>query len=194
MRMQEIQNRRPLVQCITNAVTVNDCANILLAAGASPTMAHHPQEAAEISAGCDALVCNFGAIADYEAMKSAALMATKLRHPIVIDPVGVSGALIEGRHYYDAFVLGAKSNGVYALVQKSSKLTAPILAFSSQTVTATKPSGAEEMRYTVDGTDPRYSDSAKVYTAGVAMTSGATFRVAAFAEGKFTSDVVDRMC
>ena len=69
---QEIQNRRPLVQCITNAVTVNDCANILLAAGASPTMAHHPQEAAEISAGCDALVCNFGAIADYEAMKSAA--------------------------------------------------------------------------------------------------------------------------
>ena len=53
---QEIQNRRPLVQCITNAVTVNDCANILLAAGASPTMAHHPQEAAEISAGCDAPV------------------------------------------------------------------------------------------------------------------------------------------
>ena len=35
---QEIQNRRPLVQCITNAVTVNDCANILLAAGASPTI------------------------------------------------------------------------------------------------------------------------------------------------------------
>ena len=89
---QEIQNRRPLVQCITNAVTVNDCANILLAAGASPTMAHHPQEAAEISAGCDALVCNFGAIADYEAMKSAALMATRLGHPIVIDPVGVSGS------------------------------------------------------------------------------------------------------
>lgn len=55
-------------------------------------MAHHPQEAAEISAGCDALVCNFGAIADYEAMKSAALMATRLGHPIVIDPVGVSGS------------------------------------------------------------------------------------------------------
>lgn len=64
----------------------------MLAAGASPTMAHHPQEAVEISAGCDALVCNFGAIADYEAMKSAALMATKLGHPIVIDPVGVSGS------------------------------------------------------------------------------------------------------
>lgn len=89
---QEIQNRRPLVQCITNAVTVNDCANILLAAGASPTMAHHLKEAAEISAGCDALVCNFGATADYEAMKIAALMARRLGHPIVIDPVGVSGS------------------------------------------------------------------------------------------------------
>lgn len=127
--------------------------------------------------------------------KNSVLMPYKISDAKVHnDPVGVSGALIEGRHYYDAFVLGAKSKGVYALVQKSSKLTAPILAFSSQTVTATKPSGAEEMRYTVDGTDPRYSDSAKVYTAGVAMTSGATFRVAAFAEGKFTSDVVDRTC
>lgn len=89
---QEIQNRRPLVQCITNAVTVNDCANILLAAGASPTMAHHSLEAAEIAAGCDALVCNFGAIADYEAMEKAALTAGKLGHPIMIDPVGVSGS------------------------------------------------------------------------------------------------------
>lgn len=89
---REIQKRHPLVQCITNAVTVNDCANILLAAGASPTMAHHPLEAAEIAAGCDALVCNFGAIADYEAMEKAALTARAMRHPVVIDPVGVSGS------------------------------------------------------------------------------------------------------
>ncbi len=38
----KIQEERPIIHCITNAVTVNDCANILLAAGASPTMAHHP--------------------------------------------------------------------------------------------------------------------------------------------------------
>ena len=127
--------------------------------------------------------------------KNSVLMPYKISDAKVHnDPVGVSGALIEGRHYYDAFVLGAKSKGVYALVQKSSKLTAPILAISSMAVTATKPSGAEEMRYTVDGTDPRYSDSAKVYTSAVTMTSGATFRVVAFAEGKFTSDVADKTC
>ena len=56
-----MEQKRPIVHCITNAVTVNDCANILLAVGASPTMAHHPMEAAEITQGATSLVCNFGA-------------------------------------------------------------------------------------------------------------------------------------
>ena len=88
----KIQEERPIIHCITNAVTVNDCANILLAAGASPTMAHHPLEVEEITAGTKALVCNFGAIADYEAMEKAARVAGELGHAIVIDPVGVSGS------------------------------------------------------------------------------------------------------
>lgn len=89
---QEIQNRRPLVQCITNAVTVNDCANILLAAGASPTMAHHPLEVEEITEGAAALVCNLGAIADFEAMEKAGKKADEMGHAIVLDPVGISGS------------------------------------------------------------------------------------------------------
>ena len=89
---EKIQQKRPIIHCITNAVTVNDCANILLAAGASPTMAHHPCEVEEITAGTAALICNFGAISDYEAMETAGKRAHALGHPIVIDPVGVSGA------------------------------------------------------------------------------------------------------
>lgn len=89
---EKIQQKRPIIHCITNAVTVNDCANILLAAGASPTMAHHPCEVEEITAGTASLICNFGAISDYEAMKTAGKRAHALGHPIVIDPVGVSGA------------------------------------------------------------------------------------------------------
>lgn len=87
-----IQKERPVIHCITNIVTANDCANILLAAGASPTMAHHPLEVEEITAGAGALVCNFGAIDDYEAMERAGQVAEKLNHAIVIDPVGVSGS------------------------------------------------------------------------------------------------------
>lgn len=89
---KKIRARRPIIHCITNAVTVNDCANILLAAGASPTMAHHPLEVAEITEGAAALVCNFGAIADYEAMLAAGCRAHELKHAIVVDPVGVSGS------------------------------------------------------------------------------------------------------
>lgn len=89
---EKIQKERPIIHCITNAVTVNDCANILLAAGASPTMAHHPMEVEEITAGTKALICNFGAIADYEAMEKAGVTAHRLGHAIIIDPVGVSGS------------------------------------------------------------------------------------------------------
>ena len=44
----KIQEERPIIHCITNDVTVNDCANILLAAGASPTMAHHGKQEKEV--------------------------------------------------------------------------------------------------------------------------------------------------
>lgn len=87
-----IQNERPLIHCITNYITANDCANILLAAGASPTMAHHPMEAAEVTEGCKSLVCNLGATEFFDSMLTAGRHARELDHPVVLDPVGVSGA------------------------------------------------------------------------------------------------------
>lgn len=52
-----VREKEPLVQCITNFVTVNDCANIILAAGGSPSMAHDVREAAEAAMKCRALIC-----------------------------------------------------------------------------------------------------------------------------------------
>ena len=66
--LRAVREGPPLVQCITNFVTVNDCANILLAVGGSPTMAHDLREVEEAVAGVRALVCNLGAIGDVEAM------------------------------------------------------------------------------------------------------------------------------
>ena len=82
-----VREKAPLVQCITNIVTVNDCANILLAAGASATMAHHPLEVADAVAGVQALVLNLGAVGDREAMLIAGKEANKLGVPVVFDPV-----------------------------------------------------------------------------------------------------------
>ncbi len=84
----------PIVQCITNFVTVNDCANIILAAGGSPTMAKHPGEAAEIQAGCNALVLNMGTVDSVEAMILAGQKANELGHPVVFDPVGAGASAL----------------------------------------------------------------------------------------------------
>ena len=89
-------------------------------------------------------------------------------------------------------MLGAKSAGVYALVLAANKLTLPTISVSSGSATISKPSGASEVRYTIDGTDPRYSDSAKVYSSAVTVSSGTVVRAAAFADDKFTSSVAEK--
>lgn len=89
--LKEIKQKRPLVHCITNIVTVNDCANILLAAGASPTMAHHPEEVAEMAANACALVLNMGATESFDAMRIAGAAAGTAGIPIILDPVGAAG-------------------------------------------------------------------------------------------------------
>ena len=86
-----VRQRKPLVQCITNFVTVNDCANIILASGGSPTMASHPLEVEEAVRQAQALVCNLGAIDGVDAMILAGEEANRLGTPVILDPVGAGG-------------------------------------------------------------------------------------------------------
>ncbi len=86
-----VREKEPLVQCITNFVTVNDCANIILAAGGSPSMAHDVREAAEAARNARALVCNMGAIEDAPSMILAGKEMNKLGRPVVLDPVAAGG-------------------------------------------------------------------------------------------------------
>lgn len=85
---------RPLVHCINNYVTANDCANLLLACGGSAIMADDPDEAAEVTAICDGLVLNMGTPNPrrIEAMLKAGQEANRLSHPVVLDPVGVGSS------------------------------------------------------------------------------------------------------
>ena len=89
-----VRERAPLVQCITNFVTVIDCANIILAAGGSPSMADDVREAAEAVRGSAALVCNLGAIAAVDAMVSAGKTANELGKPVVLDPVAAGNTAL----------------------------------------------------------------------------------------------------
>lgn len=88
----KLREECPLIHCITNPISINDCANIVLAAGAKPIMAEHPDEVAEITAISDALAVNLGNITDVR-MKSMKIsgMAAKARGiNVVIDIVGTA--------------------------------------------------------------------------------------------------------
>jgi hydroxyethylthiazole kinase len=92
--LRTVRERAPLVQCITNFVTVNDCANILLAAGASPSMSQDIREVEEAVAGASGLVCNLGAIELVDSMILAGKRANKLGIPVVFDPVAAGGTAL----------------------------------------------------------------------------------------------------
>ena len=89
---QNTADAAPLVHSITNNVTINDCANIILAAGGTAIMAQDEREVEEITAHSDALVLNMGALRAQEAMLLAAREAKRLGHPVVLDPVAAGAS------------------------------------------------------------------------------------------------------
>ncbi|MEG1427681.1 MAG: hydroxyethylthiazole kinase [Oscillospiraceae bacterium] len=89
--MSLVRVNSPLIHCITNPISINDCANAVLAVGAKPIMAEHPKEVAEITASSAALAVNLGNITDIrmEAMMISGYIARENHIPTVIDIVGV---------------------------------------------------------------------------------------------------------
>ncbi len=88
----KVREDRPLVHCITNPISINACANAVLAVGARPIMAEHPQEVAQITATAGALVLNMGNITDarLESIPIAAQAAAQHEIPFALDAVGVA--------------------------------------------------------------------------------------------------------
>jgi len=83
-------NTKPLIHCITNPISINQCANAILAVGAKPIMAEHPKEVAEITRNADALMLNIGNITDARMASIPVSLreATKKNIPVVLDVVG----------------------------------------------------------------------------------------------------------
>lgn len=92
--LDEVRRISPLVHCITNYVTVNDCANVLLACGASPVMADDERETEEIVSIASALVINIGTLNSrtIPSMFKAGRRANELGLPVVLDPVGAGAS------------------------------------------------------------------------------------------------------
>lgn len=94
--LMAVRESRPLVHNITNYVVMNFTANILLAAGASPVMAHAENEVEDMVACAKALVLNIGTLdnAWIAAMLKAAKRATQLGVPVILDPVGAGATTL----------------------------------------------------------------------------------------------------
>src|SRR3982074_1532370 len=89
--LARLRAKNPRVHCITNAVAQNFTANVLLAAGAVPSMTVDPVEIAEFVARADALLVNLGTLnrGRREAAEIAIEQISDERRPWVLDPVFV---------------------------------------------------------------------------------------------------------
>ena len=90
---KSLRARRPLVQALTNTVSTNFVANVLLSAGASPAMVDNPEEAGLFAGIADAVLINLGTptAAQVESMRLAAAAARKAGKPWVLDPIAAGG-------------------------------------------------------------------------------------------------------
>ncbi len=87
-----VKETNPLIHCITNPISINQCANTVLSVGARPIMAEHPKEVGEITKTADALMLNIGNITDVrmESITISAKAAAENNIPFVFDVVGVA--------------------------------------------------------------------------------------------------------
>lgn len=94
--MNNLRERSALIHNITNYVTVNDVANMLLACGASPIMADEPDEVYDITSICGGLNINIGTLnkRSIEAMFIAGRRANELGHIVLLDPVGAGASAL----------------------------------------------------------------------------------------------------
>lgn len=89
--LEKNREKKPMVHCMVNLVTANDCANVVLASGACPIMAQDPEEVAQVTAACDSLVLNLGTPSPrkIQALLLAGKAAKERGIPVIFDPVGV---------------------------------------------------------------------------------------------------------
>lgn len=94
--LENVRKSGPLIHNITNYVTVNDVANMILACGASPVMSDEPEDVEDITSICSGLNINIGTLNQnsIKAMFLAGRKANELDHIVLLDPVGAGASAL----------------------------------------------------------------------------------------------------
>jgi hydroxyethylthiazole kinase len=97
--LERVRRQKPVVHHLTNWVTIYDCAQIVKTLGASPVMAHAPEEVAEMAGIASAVVLNIGTLTSefIESMKLAAQRANQKGIPVVLDVCGAGATRLRDR-------------------------------------------------------------------------------------------------
>ena len=101
--LQKVRREAPVVHHLTNWVTIYDCAQVVKTLGASPVMAHAPEEVAEMTQIASALVLNIGTLTVdlVEAMKTAAAGANRKGIPVILDVCGAGATALRDRKVFE---------------------------------------------------------------------------------------------
>ena len=140
--LDNVREKSPLIHNITNYVTVNDVANVLLACGGSPIMADDLGEVEEITSICGGLNINIGTLNSrtIPGMFAAGKKANALSHPVVLDPVGAGASTLRTKTALDLLrqvhfaVIRGNISEIKTLTQGSGK-TRGVDADAADTVT-----------------------------------------------------------
>ena len=127
----DVREHQPLIHCITNSISINQCANAILAVGGRPIMAEHPMEVAEITCTAKALMLNLGNITDtrMESIRISAKTATENRIPILLDAVGVACSQLRRAYIHELLskvtptVIKGNYSEIHGLYQDSYRST-----------------------------------------------------------------------
>lgn len=127
--LSRIRAKKPLIHNITNFVVMNSTANVLLACGASPVMAHAPEEVEEMVSFAGALVLNIGTLTPYwiDSMVKAGRRANEIGVPVILDPVGSGATSLRTRsakrimNEIDIRVVRGNASEVLSLADDNSK-------------------------------------------------------------------------
>lgn len=125
-------------------------------------------------------------------LKDAAISPMKLNdYKIHSDPPGLSGDLVEGRIMFDAFVKPTRADGIYVGCKTDTVAATPAIVIASNTATITSETTDAVIKYTTDGSDPRFSETALTYSSSSkpTLSAGDTIKAVATKSGLYQSGV-----
>ncbi len=129
-QISKLRAKTPLIEAVTNYVTINDCANAIIALGASPAMCESADEAYDFSLISNAVYINIGTLTKEQehAMLQAIKAADDSNLPVVLDPVGCAaiprriGLINKLRKFGNIAVVRGNLGEIKALTGKGGKV------------------------------------------------------------------------